>query len=358
MEDIGKFYSEPFANIYCGHVLPILQSLPDEFIQMCMTSPPYWGLRNYAGGADIIWGDDHCEHEWGDNIPSQDKSNWETFLHKYDSPGSHGGTVGHALKPSIINADGHSNFCLKCGAWRGQLGLEPTPELYVEHLMMIFREVKRVLRKDGSLYLNIGDTYVSGKGSCFNPGGGPKSWQSWNDRKENYPTGRNAPNRMCKTIPPKCMACIPERVLFAMLEDGWILRNKIIWHKRNHMPGSQKDRFTQSWEYLYFFAKSRKYYFDLDAVRVPHKTQSLERYQRGVNLGRPAEGKSGVVGPMQQYIRAPGWFQDMFQPDGDYKGKFDDLFGHGPNPQSFNLRVHDVKRGNKGTSAIISFTHP
>ncbi|MBA7642562.1 hypothetical protein ES703_50257 [subsurface metagenome] len=91
------------------------------------------------------------------------------------------------------------------------------------------------------------------------------------------------------------------------------------------------------------------YYFDLDAVRQPHKSLSLERYQRGVNLGRPAEGKSGEVGPMQQYERAPQWFKDMFPPDSDYKGKFDDLFGHGPQPQSFNLRVRDVKRGKKGT---------
>jgi DNA modification methylase len=340
------YYKDDFVQIHHDNALEVLRELPSESVQCVITSPPYWGLRNYAGGSDIVWGDDHCEHKWVEESQGLQHENRNfamstqeevvstkatTFIQKYDR------------LPAVT--------CIKCGAWRGQLGLEPTPELYVEHLMMIFSEIKRVLKKDGSFYLNIGDTYVSGKGSCFNPGGGLKSWQSWNDRKENYPTGRDAPNRMCKTIPPKCMACIPERVLFAMLEDGWILRNKIIWHKRNHMPGSQKDRFTQSWEYLYFFTKSRKYYFDLDAVRVPHKTQSLERYQRGVNLGRPAEGKSGVVGPMQQYIRAPEWFQEMFAPDEDYKGKFDDLFGHGPNPQSFNLWVRDVKRGKKGTSA-------
>jgi DNA modification methylase len=260
MSEVKPFYQDQLATVYNGDALTILKDLPDECIQMCMTSPPYWGLRNYADGANIIWGDNHCDHEWGADISRVDRgaAKGKTAL------------VGNQLKEISGVSTPQGNFCLKCEAWRGQLGLEPTPELYVEHLMMIFREVKRVLKGDGSFYLNIGDTYVSGKGSCFNPGGGSKSWQSWNDRKVNYPTGRDAPNRMCKTIPPKCMACIPERVLFAMLNDGWILRNKVIWHKRNHMPGSQKDRFTQSWEYLYFFTKSRKYYFDLDAVRVTH----------------------------------------------------------------------------------------
>jgi len=90
------------------------------------------------------------------------------------------------------------------------------------------------------------------------------------------------------------------------------------------------------------------YYFELDSIRVPHKTESLERYQRRVNLARPVEGESARVGPVQQYMRAPKWFQEMFPPDENYKGKFDDLFGHGPNPQSFNLRVRDVKRGKGG----------
>ncbi|GAH54991.1 unnamed protein product, partial [marine sediment metagenome] len=184
------------------------------------------------------------------------------------------------------------------------------------------------------------------------------------------------------------MTLIPERVMFAMVDDGWILRNKIGWHKPNSMPGSQKARFTSSWEYLYFFVKNNNtilwrnretgewrdtrptkeenypwggmyqhietgefswtkppenekdywvkyqplwmgfdYYFDLDAIRIPHKTLSLERYQRGVNLDRPAVGKSAQVGPLQQYKRAPQWFQEIFPPDQDYKGKFDDLFG-------------------------------
>jgi len=319
------YYKDDFVQIHLGNALEVLRELPDESVQCVITSPPYWGLRNYAGGADIVWGDDHCEHAWGDAISRKGKSNWGTFLHKYNSPGSHGGTVGHALKPSVISSNGHSNFCLKCGAWRGQLGLEPTPELYVEHLMMIFREVKRLLRKDGSFYLNIGDTYA---GSWSDSGHRPertgiKGHQRekethWLERK-GHPQMNIPPTRQClklSAMQPKCMACIPERILFAMLQDGWILRNKIIWHKRNHMPGSQKDRFTQSWEYLYFFTRASKYYFDLDAVRKPHLSI------------HPSGNKERKI-PFT------------------HKGNL----GHSIPWQPFNLRVRDVKRGKKGTSA-------
>lgn len=363
-----KYYTEPAADIYCGNAMEVLKSLPDESVQMCMCSPPYWGLRNYSGSSSIAWGGDSgCEHVF----------------------------------------EGTENFCTKCKSWRGQLGLEPTPSLYAEHLMMIFHEVKRVLKKTGSFYLNIGDTYSA------TPAGNKEfyRWQHGNRPEKDMNAVRVTFDKTLIAV-PKCMICIPERIMFALIDDGWILRNKCIWRKPNSMPGSQKDRFTAGWEYVYFFVKNNTtclwrnritgewrdtrptreenypwggiyqnvdteqfrwdkpsnkeagkwirymplwagfdYYFDLDAVRVPHKSDSLERYQRGVNLDRPSIGKSGEVGPMQQYTRAPQWFKEMFPPDKEYKGKFDDLFGHGPNPQSFNLRVRDVKRGKCGATA-------
>jgi len=272
----AMYYQESAATIYKGHAIEVLKSLPGESVQMCMTSPPYWGLRNYAGGSDIVWkGEEKCEHVWEgseyhEHRASTQSGKTRTTERFYGEP-SRKFNGDHQKHVSNV-------FCSKCHGWRGQLGLEPTPELYVEHLMMIFREVKRVLRKDGSFYLNLSDSF-SGSG-C--------------------------------SIQPKCMACIPERVMFAMIEDGWILRNKIVWHKPNSMPSSVKDRFSTTYEFIFFFVKCGRYYFDLDAVREPHKTQSLERYQRQVNF---------------------------------------DLFGRGPQPQSFNLRVHDVKRGKAGTTA-------
>ena len=328
---MNKFYSEPSVDIYCGHVLNVLKSLPDESAQIAITSPPYWGLRNYSGGSEIVWGgDENCEHIWGgsehhehrEEVKSGKTRTTERF---YGEP---------SRKFNGDHQKHYSNvFCIKCSAWRGQLGLEPTPELYVEHLMMIFREVKRVLRKDGSFYLNIGDTYAS------TPAGNKENYRWQHGHKPEKDLGAQR-IKFDKTLiaPAKCMVCILERVMFAMIEDEWILRNKIVWHKPNAMPSSVKDRFTTTFEMLYFFVKQKKYYFDLDAVREPHRTQSLERYQRGVNLDRPAIGKSAEVGPMQQYKRAPQWFQEMFPEDKDYKGKFDDM-------SEADWRAEAAKRG-------------
>jgi DNA modification methylase len=342
------YYKDDFVQIHHGNALDVLRELPDESVQCAMTSPPYWGLRNYAGGTDIVWGGgENCKHQWGDGITV-----------RRGRPGEKSTLAGSQTASLSKSANDLGSLCQLCGAWCGQLGLEPTPELYVEHLMMIFREVKRILRRDGCFFLNIGDTYAS------TPAGNKRNyrWQHGHKPEKDLDAYRV---RLDKTLiaPAKCMVCIPERVMFAMLGDGWILRNKIVWHKLNHMPGSQKDRFTQSWEYLYFFTKSRKYYFDLDSVRIPHKTQSLERYQRQVNFGDKTPDTKYMntsvspypVGTQPIYRGGrnlcPEWFKEMFPEDYDYRGKFDELFGHGPNLQSFNLRVRDVKRGKKGTSS-------
>jgi len=162
------------------------------------------------------------------------------------------------------------SFCSKCQAWKGQLGLEPTPEMYIEHLTDIFNEANRMLKKEGTLWLIIGDTYWSAKGSCYNPGGGKNSIET--PRKENdvYPLYRGNKSDV-PNLPPKCLAMIPERLAWSLIQNGWILRNKIIWFKPNSMPSSVKDRFSNRWEFIFMFSRNRKYYFDLDAVREPHK---------------------------------------------------------------------------------------
>lgn len=153
------------------------------------------------------------------------------------------------------------SFCLKCHAWKGQLGLEPTPEMYIEHLTEIFNEVKRVLKKEGTLWLNIGDTYSSTKcGNAGEPGGIGSSVST--TRIQRMDTSK------CGII-QKCLCMIPERLAWSLIQNGWILRNKNIWFKRNSMPSSVKDRFTNKYEFVYMFSKSQRYYFDLDAVREP-----------------------------------------------------------------------------------------
>lgn len=147
----------------------------------------------------------------------------------------------------------------------GQIGLEPTYQEYVTKMVEVCREVKRVLKKTGSLYLVIGDTYTSG--------GGPTRHWGYSDPK--YPKGRTVnyiEPQSFKQPPyqPKCLMGIPWRVALSLIDDGWTLRNDIIWHKPNNMPSSVKDRLTQTYEHIFHLVKSRKYYYDLDAIREPH----------------------------------------------------------------------------------------
>lgn len=221
----------------------------------------YWGLRTYKT-EPIVWGNGEqhlesgdklsrvnryaatCEHEWGNEIPRAG----------YRSNDSHPGQI-----QSIATQNRNevmSNFCLKCHAWKGELGLEPTVELYIEHLISIFNEVKRVLKKTGTCWVNLSDSYYASGGAHkpehANPGlsksasrnGVPRSWG-------------NSDN-----IQPKSLCAIPERFMLAMVGNSWIVRNDIIWYKANPIPESVRDRFTGTYEHLYFFVKSRKYWFE------------------------------------------------------------------------------------------------
>lgn len=232
--------------------------------------------------------------------------------------------------------------------------MEPDLNMYIRHLVEIFREVKRVLRDDGSMYIVMGDTYYGGKGKS----GAPKPekddarYQAGETlQRGEYDLGMETrpQDRSSNFYKPKCLLGIPWRLAFALIEDGWILRNDLIWKKENCMPQSIKDRFTNTYEHIFMFVLSQKYYFDLDAVRRPHKTLSLERYQRAVNqkagLGKPYEGKyQGLekevteFGGMQRQallegvsVNAPQWFEEIVQPDKNYKGKFDQMVERGAN---------------------------
>lgn len=203
-------YPDDFINkIICGDCLEVMKKMPYGSVDMIMTSPPYWGLRDYGTGPD-------------------------------------------------------------------QLGLEPTPELYIEHLTEILNEAKRVLKKQGTLWLNMGDTY--GGSSCgrhdYREEGSISPMVLFSDKDNPQ-----------QKIMPKCLLMIPERLSWSLIQNGWILRNKIIWFKPNSMPSSAQDRFSNRWEYIFLFSKSGKYYFDLDAIREPHHEDSIERKKRGVGPG-------------------------------------------------------------------------
>jgi len=154
----------------------------------------------------------------------------------------------------------------------GQLGLEDTPEEYVENLMKVFDELQRVLKPTGTFYLNIDDTYSGGGGVQ----GIPEDYDSIStQQREKYSSYKPSRNM---DLPDKCMSMIPERVMMAMVDNGWILRNKVVWRKKGGgMPESVKDRFSTTWEYVYMFSLNQHYYFDLDAVREPHESNNLSR---------------------------------------------------------------------------------
>jgi len=278
----------PINQIINGDCLEVMKEMPDQAIDMIITSPPYWGLRDY-GVEQIFGGDKDCEHEWAL------KEGKELKL----TTGKNSQCVRPWRKLATTKMP-DSGFCLKCHAWKGQLGLEPTPEMYIEHLTEIFNEVKRVLKKTGTLWLNIGDTY-----SGSNCGS--------NDYREQDGLGTNPQLRYKgqkagnANLPSKCLCMIPERLSWSLIQNGWILRNKIIWYKPNGMPSSVKDRFSNKWEYVFMFSKSQRYYFDLDGVREAYAESTFQRVSQ--NEGNPKwDGDHKRGSPMGEHTLDPKQF--------------------------------------------------
>lgn len=227
-------------KIHCGDVLAVLKKIPDKFVDMVMTSPPYWGLRNYGSQPQIWDGDKNCKHNF---------TKYTTKLQHENRQNLDGGTIGNPEYRENLHGTGNSiaGFCSKCGAWRGELGLEPDFNLYIKHLCNIFDEVKRVLKDTGTIWINIGDTYWGGGQGGSDYGG-----------KEIVPSSSHGHRAINPEYKNKSLCCIPDRFRIEMINRGWILRNKIEWFKRNCMPSSANDRFTIDFEDICFFVKSNK----------------------------------------------------------------------------------------------------
>lgn len=217
------YFTDESTTLFHGDSLEILQQLPDASVDCCVTSPPYFGLRDYGE--------------------------------------------------------------------EGQYGLEASPAEYVETMRAVFAEVRRVLADDGTLWLNLGDSYSSAAG------GAPQSGNVETNGGERFRRPRAQ-----DFVPPKNLLGMPWRTAFALQADGWILRNAIVWHKPNGMPTSIQDRFATKYEHVFLFSKSRHYWFDLAAVRVPHSEASLKRYATPLNPQthpsalRVGVGRDGIQG--------------------------------------------------------------
>jgi DNA modification methylase len=218
-----------------GDCLDILPTLAAGSVHCVVTSPPYYGLRDY-GTADWDGGDAECDHVQRTN--------------------KHGGTSN---RPGLESQTyEYRDICGKCGAVRvdRQIGLEQTPEEYVAKLVAVFREVRRVLRDDGVCFLNLGDSYAgAGYSNHANTGGA----QVEQGGKQRHLTGTGLKN--------KDLIGIPWRVAFALQADGWYLRQDIIWAKPNPMPESVTDRCTKAHEYVFLLTKAARYWYDNEAVK-------------------------------------------------------------------------------------------
>lgn len=215
-------YEDNFVTAYCGDALEVMRKLPARSVHCCVTSPPYWGLRSYL-------------------------------------------------------ADDHESK-------KSELGLERTPEEYVGRMVKYFRQVKRLLRKDGTLWLNLGDSYATGAGKVSTaPGGGKQGEKFKAHFGKNTASPRTQdltqPNRMpLPGLKPKDMVGIPWRVAFALQADGWYLRSEIIWNKPNPMPESVTDRPTKSHETIFLLTKSPRYFYDAEAIKESNSPGSIERF--------------------------------------------------------------------------------
>ncbi len=182
-------------KIYQGHVIEEMKKIEDESIDCVISSPPYWQMRDY-GLPDYVWGGNSDGVHWFDDDTKK---------------------------------------CI-CGAWKGQLGLEKDYNEYIQHLMLVMDEVKRVLKPEGTVWINLGDTYQK-----------------------------------------KSLVLIPHRFALACAENGWIIRNDIIWAKKDGRPESAQDRFSRKHEHIIFMTKQLKYYFNLDSIRDPLSVAGIKR---------------------------------------------------------------------------------
>ena len=233
-------------KILQGNCLDRLRDLPEKSVNTCVTSPPYWGLRDYGTG-EWVGGDPNCLHSGKSKIGKNC-------------------ITGHKVMYGQDNVVGNSIYkseCPKCGATRKdeQLGLEETPEQFTENLVKLFREVRRVLRDDGTVWLNLGDSYYNYRAD------GKQVKQTVANTRQDFPESSPHRSNKVKGLKQKDLIGIPWRVAFALQADGWYLRQDIIWHKPNPMPESVQDRCTKSHEYIFLLSKSPKYYYDNEAIK-------------------------------------------------------------------------------------------
>ena len=290
-------------KIYLGDTRDLLKTLPDESIDCCVTSPPYWGLRDY-GTASWTGGDSSCDHVESEIRTGQ---GLEELSKKYRGGGKKQGQVPKTQFKSV---------CGKCGAIRidRQIGLEETPAAFVQNMVEVFQEVKRAMKPEGTLWLNLGDTYAAGG---LGGGSGKQKTNAGSCNGSHIEKPRKAPDGFKR----KDLIGIPWRVAFALQVDGWYLRQDIIWAKPNPMPESVTDRCTKSHEYIFLLSKSEKYFYDSEAIK---EAATCGRLRGSGPMVQPGTGRNdaGVSGDHRTRPSAK---------KGSFNGKTDAMASTGQN---------------------------
>jgi DNA modification methylase len=273
--------ADPDVTLYHGDNLDVLRTLPDKSVHMCATSPPFYGLRDYGTG-EWEGGQPDCDHAAG----RKNSDHASTDPTGYDVAYAAGGRDNAWFRSSkyMSQGDPPKDECGKCGARRvdRQIGLEETPDQWVERLVAVFREVRRVLRDDGTLWVEIGDSYCANTGRDLPKGGDrPLAWSG------HQVTPIKHPHK------PKDLLGQPWLLAFALRADGWYLRSEIIWARPNPMPESVTDRPTKSHSTVFLLSKQPRYFYDADAIREPHTTADRNGDRRSYKPGSASSMNDG-----------------------------------------------------------------
>ncbi len=241
------------GNLLVGDVLERIKEIPNGSVDCCISSPPYWGLRDYGTGEWIGGNNPDCEHSAIRRKTRRERGGLTEL-----QAGNEGGFGDESKWTSDTCPDCHATYQDE------QWGLERDFHSYLDKLDLLMVEIKRILKPTGSVWINLGDSYGSHRST--------EDTKMTAEKQGSFPIKGFEKSRMG----------IPERFYIRCIDSGWTARNNIVWAKANAMPTSVKDRFQNKWESIYFFVKSRKYYFDLDAVREKPLSEGYRPFNRRI----------------------------------------------------------------------------
>lgn len=298
MQPVFAQFEEPLFVLRQGHALDLLLDMPANSVNCAVCSPPYFGVRCYGIPPSIWGGNPLCEHQWGDYLEGYSSANYGEQQGVFGRQDSGQGYARHMDR---------GRFCTLCRAWQGCLGLEPDVDLFIAHLVLIFEGVRRVLRSDGVLWVNLGDSYAQGGSRAT-----PQELAADRERvaDKGYPTGAFAGHRGWDrsagtaggTLKVKDLCLVPERFAIDMQRAGWYVRSRCLWYKPNALPQSAADRPSPDHEHVWMLTKSPRYWYCREGVRKRAKPpQGGQRRSKVRRAGR--DGVSSCEGARGSYSK-------------------------------------------------------